>query len=71
MAEFDSNRYAHIAMGRSTSSLIEDARFILNDRNSVGHIYPPVGIQFGSTGNPRSMLQSSRIFTISNNFDHP
>jgi hypothetical protein len=60
IAEFDSNRDAHIVIDRSTSCLIEDARFIHNDRNQIGHITPPVAVELG-TGLPRSMVTNLRI----------
>lgn len=60
MAEFDSNKDAHIAIDRSTSFLIEDARFIHNDRDKRGVLTPPVAVILGSD-HPRSLIRNSRI----------
>lgn len=69
IAEFDSNRDAHILIERSTSCVIEDARFIHNDRNMVGHITPPVAVLLGSE-QPRSVLKNIRIIRPLVRIDH-
>jgi hypothetical protein len=60
IAEFDSNRDAHILIDRSTSCLIEDARFIHNDRNGFGSITPPIAVELGSD-NDRSLVTNIDI----------
>lgn len=71
VAEFDSNRDVHLIIDRSTSCLIEDARFIFNDRNGLGRMTPRTAIQFGTAGNPRSLLQNIRIVRPLVRIDHP
>jgi hypothetical protein len=60
VGEFDSNRDAHIVIDRSTSCIIEDARFIHNDRNKMGHITPPVAVELGSS-HYRSLVTNLRV----------
>ena len=60
VAEFDANRDVHIVLDRSSSCLIEDARFIHLDRNRAGRITPPLAVELG-TGARRSRLQNIRI----------
>jgi hypothetical protein len=60
IAEFDGNRDAHIMIDRSTSCLIEDARFVHNDRNGFGRITPPVAVELGSDDD-RSFLTNIRF----------
>ena len=60
VAEFDSNKDAHIMIDRATSFLIEDARFIHNDRQKTGTITPPVAVMLGRD-HPRSLVNTGRI----------
>jgi hypothetical protein len=60
VAEFDSNKDAHIMIDRCTSFLIEDARFIHNDRDKSGYSTPPVAVVLG-VDHPRSLIRNGRI----------
>ena len=70
VAEFDSNKDAHIVVDRASSFLLEDCRFIHHDRNGVGTAHPPVAVQLG-TDTPRSQAVGGRIVRPVFRFDTP
>ena len=69
VAEFDSNKDAHILIDRATSFLIEDARFIHNDRYRTGDITPKTAVLLGAA-HPRSLLANGRVARPLVRIDH-
>lgn len=55
--EFDNNYTAHIALRFASSSSFINNRFIFNDRQNVGRLCPPTGIQIGA-GDARAGILS-------------
>ena len=69
IAEFDSNKDAHIQIDRSTSFLIEDARFIHHDRYGTGGITPANAVLLGA-GHSRSLISNGRVTRPLVRIDH-
>ncbi len=70
VAEFDSSKDAHVLVDRASSFLLEDCRFIHNDRFGTGTAVPPVAVQLG-TDAARSQATGGRIIRALFRLDTP
>lgn len=68
--EFDNNYGAHIALRFASVSSFLNNRFIFNDRQRVGHLCPPVGVQIG-TGDARAAVRNVEFRQNFFRFDKP
>ena len=68
--EFDNSYGAHISLRFASASSFLNNRFIFNDRQGVGHLCPPVGVQIG-TGDARAAVRSVEFRQNFFRFDKP